>query len=231
MKIHEVEQGSYEWHVLRRDYLTGSHADEIIKYHPGKAIERQYALPLAEAYDGEEGYQSAAMQRGKELEPEARAVFTQKTGIHLDEVGFVSHDSLPIGISPDGLTMDNLTGFEVKCPGAVQYQKMVLADTILPEYTGQIAHQFAVIEDLKQCFWVAYRPEFTACPMLIYRVRRDTPLNFGTEAEPVPMKVAEAVKLIHTNAPKIKEAAEALNVLAKDRHEYVNMLIETIKTK
>lgn len=231
MTIHEVDQKSYEWHVLRRGYLTGSDAEDVIKYHAGRAIERQFALRLTEAYDGEEGYQSASMQRGNDLEPVARELFTEKTGIYLEEVGFVSHHNLPIGISPDGLTMDNKTGFEVKCPGATEYQKMVLSDQILPAYTAQIAQYFAVIDTLEQLFWVAYRPEFVVCPMLIYRVKRNTKLNFGTEARPVPMEVAQAVKLIHTNAPKIKEVAEALNTIAQDRHEHVGLLIETIKPK
>jgi hypothetical protein len=66
------------------------------------------------ATDG--GYQSEAMKRGNAMEAFARQWFAQDQGVTVEEVGFVTHATLPnVGWSPDGLCGPG-HGLEAKCP-------------------------------------------------------------------------------------------------------------------
>lgn len=113
-------QGSEEWFEARRGNVTGSMVWAIL---PGKkgnylASRKDYMMQLVcEILTGktEESYVSSDMQRGTDLEPEARAVYEAITGDIVKEVGFIMHPTIPeFGASPDGLPTDKV--LEIKCP-------------------------------------------------------------------------------------------------------------------
>jgi hypothetical protein len=72
---------------------------------------------IAERLTGyrEEIFINEWMQRGTELEPEARAMYELMHSVDVEEVGFILDDSGEFGCSPDGLIGED-GGVEFKCP-------------------------------------------------------------------------------------------------------------------
>jgi hypothetical protein len=121
MRIIECQQRTPEWIACRVGKLTGSAvAEAFATRQDGKeaAGRRNTRLRLAlERLTGkpqENGYESKAMMRGAEMEQIAIAAYEAETGIFVEPVGFIEHDTLLAGCSPDGLTAEG--GTEIKCP-------------------------------------------------------------------------------------------------------------------
>lgn len=111
MKIHNVIQGSEEWHKLRLGKLTGSKATAI--GNNGKGL-KTYVDDIIEALCSDsEFYTSDDMERGNKLEPIARLKYEFETGYTVQEVGFVEYSDF-CGISPDGLIKGMKKGLEIK---------------------------------------------------------------------------------------------------------------------
>jgi putative phage-type endonuclease len=144
MTIIACEQRSRAWHDARVGKLTGSRAGDVFATLKGKgeaASRRNLRLQLVvERLTGvsqENGFATPAMERGILLEPDARGAYEAETGIVVQTVGFVAHDELAAGCSPDGLTHDGL--IEIKCPGAAAHLEYVRGG--LPQaYRTQIMH-------------------------------------------------------------------------------------------
>lgn len=81
------------------------------------------------------------MQRGQELEPVAFAAYEAQTGLLVRPVGFVSHNILKSGCSPDGFIGDWIGGLELKCPKSQTHLDYLQApNTLRAEYFGQALH-------------------------------------------------------------------------------------------
>jgi len=125
VKIIECEQGSPEWHQARLGRLTGSVVSDAfatIKSGWGagrKNLRVRLVLERLTGKSQESGFSSFDMERGTLLEPEARSAYEVETGLLVQQVGFVAHDELMAGCSPDGLTNDGLVDF--KCPKAATH--------------------------------------------------------------------------------------------------------------
>jgi putative phage-type endonuclease len=123
-----AEQGSNEWLLERLGFCTGSRVSDALA-KKGTATRENYLWQLvAERLTGQiqESFTNAAMIRGTEQEPIARAAYEAHTGHFVDQVGFVKHKSLDwFGASPDGLVgEDGLV--EIKNPNTsthLQYRK------------------------------------------------------------------------------------------------------------
>jgi len=117
MEIINCEQRSPEWFEIKAGVPSPSKFAEIIttKGLPSKQRDKYLYQLAGESVAGirEDSYQSAAMQRGCELESEARTVYEFMTGNQVVEVGFIKCDTA--GGSPDGLINDD-GGVEIKCP-------------------------------------------------------------------------------------------------------------------
>lgn len=120
MKIIECEQRGADWFNARIGRPTASSFCEIVA-PSGKAktgvAPRKYMLSLL----GERltrqparGFSTDAMQRGIDLEAQARAWYELTTGYSVRQVGFVLADGGRWGCSPDGLCEGH--GVEIKCP-------------------------------------------------------------------------------------------------------------------
>lgn len=125
MIIHDAPQGTLEWYSARAGRITGSQfktARERLKSGPNKgghskaaldyafrlAVERISGLPL------DEGFETWAMRRGKELEPEARLYLSRHLGAEIHECGFVTSDCGRFGASADGFIGQD-AAVEIKC--------------------------------------------------------------------------------------------------------------------
>lgn len=110
-KFHDVAQGSDDWFTARLGIPTASVFGTIMSEGsdgPSKTrTELLYRL-AGEVITGtpaEETYKSKAMLRGKEMEPQAIADYTERTGELVRQVGFVTNFTglLHCGCSPDAL--------------------------------------------------------------------------------------------------------------------------------
>ena len=117
---HDLEQRSPEWFDLRRGLLTASKANKLVT--PGGKVSTQWRGEIgrlvAESMglqppEEENGFMSADMQHGIDLEPEAVRAFEFITGLTAEPCGFVKRGLL--GYSPDALT-NQWTPLQVKCP-------------------------------------------------------------------------------------------------------------------
>lgn len=93
----------------------------------------------------EEEYTNAHMQRGVELEPKAIAAYSELSGNAVQSVGFVQHDELMAGCSPDGFIG---TGglLEVKAPKMATHLSYLKAGGLPADYVAQVTHNLWVCE-------------------------------------------------------------------------------------
>ena len=86
-----------------------------------------------------DGYVSPYMQWGTDQEPFARAAYELKTGADIDQVGFVSHDTIMrMGGSPDGLVDDDGI-IEIKAPKTSTHISWMLDGSVPAEHEPQMS--------------------------------------------------------------------------------------------
>ena len=180
MIVHLVAQRSTEWFALRVGRLTSSCAAEMqatLKNGKETAGRRNLRVRLAlERLVGrslERDFVSPAMQQGIEREADACALYEGLTGRLLTEVGFVAHDTLLAGCSPDGVVDDFEGRVECKCPIPATHLDYLRTGLIPNEYQKQILHQLW-ITGARWCDWLSYCPDFPeALQTKLVRFHRD----------------------------------------------------------
>ena len=152
IKIYEhIEQGTEEWHEVRRGVITASKVGAMLTA-TGKiannATSRRAVLELAsERLSGftEETATTYAMRRGHDDEELAIEIYSEKVA-PVRRVGFVTNDEygLLIGCSPDGLVGED-GGVECKSRlHAIQLQTII--DGVVPdEFKVQIQFSMLVL--------------------------------------------------------------------------------------
>lgn len=160
--IHDVQQKSDEWYALRRQYpLTASNAQAI--GNNGKGLETLVWSVLADrhSFAEKEGYTNNDIDRGNELEAQARAIYELETGNKVVEVGFVTNEEIsPVGgASPDGLIGDDGL-LEIKCFDDVKHFKYAIEGLVAEsQYVWQMQMQM-LITGREWVDFVAYNPNF-----------------------------------------------------------------------
>jgi putative phage-type endonuclease len=188
MEASKFEQGSPEWIKSRLGRATASRIKDIIaKTKTGYSTSRKnYALELAlERITGarQEGYTNAAMQRGTDMEPIARAAYEALTGELVEEVGLIDHPTiLMTGASPDGLVgKDGL--LEIKVPNSATHLDTLTSQKADPQYMPQMQWQLACT-GRQWCDFVSYDERFPEhLRLFVHRVRRDDDYIAELEAE------------------------------------------------
>jgi putative phage-type endonuclease len=151
MKFIDVEQGSEEWLKWRKTVITATDCPAIMGSSPWvteyKCWQRKLALV-------DEQKSNAAMERGKKLEPEARAHFIENYGINMTPVVVESSEFEFLGASLDGISDCHKYVLEIKC-GGEKLHKMAL-DGIVPQYyIDQIQHQL-LVTGAQKAFYFSY---------------------------------------------------------------------------
>lgn len=143
MKILRCEQGGPEWRAARAGLPTASCNDKIlqpVKLGRSASAKDYRSLLLTEWLIGEpiETGASDFMERGKELEAEARARYEWDRNVEVETVGLILRDDRQYGASPDGLIGD-VGGLEIKTPALVTHVGY-MADpaSLVDEYRGQV---------------------------------------------------------------------------------------------
>jgi hypothetical protein len=198
MRIIECEQGSPEWLQARLGIPSASSYAKLVTT-TGKASAQATAYInqlVAERITGEPTFFQVTdpMQRGMDLEPQARTAYEMETGNLVSQVGFLMHDTLQAGASPDGLVGEN-GGLEIKCPSAHTHVEY-LRDGDLP---------IKYFQQVQGCLWISgrdwwdfmsYHPKMEP---LIVRVFRDEEFIKALECA-----VIEAVQMIEILTMKFR---------------------------
>lgn len=144
MIILDIEQSSEAWHQARCGRITATRIKALMQGESTQGYKDLIIDIAGEIITGEkeESYSNAIMERGIELEPEARRLYESEMGVTVDEIGFIiPNDNTDfsewIGISPDGI-IDNSFGLEIKCPLRKTHLNYIKRDVLPNEYKWQV---------------------------------------------------------------------------------------------
>lgn len=181
MIIHDVDQRSPEWYALRLGRLTSSIVSDMLavrkdgKEAAGRRNLRvRLALERIVGRNLESTYTSAAMQQGIEREADAQALYEVATGRLIEPVGFIAHDELLAGCSPDGIVNGFEGIVEAKSPLPATHLEYLRTSRIPEDYHRQVLHQLW-LTGARWCDWISYGPEFPEPLQLkLVRVERES---------------------------------------------------------
>lgn len=161
----DIAQRSPEWFAIRAGKLTGSCVDAIFMQGRTKGSEsvtkRDLRIRLAleelsgRSLDGD-SYRSAEMQYGVEREPDARLAYEAHTGVLGREVGFISHNEMRIGVSPDMVIGDFTGGAEFKCPKTATHLDYLRSPDVPKDYLPQLRHSLLVVDSAEYWDFVSF---------------------------------------------------------------------------
>lgn len=184
----DCDQGSDEWLQARCGIVSASNFSKVFTTTGKLSTSREGLINqlIAENLTGKptETFKSEAMQRGNDLEPQARAMFEMLMDVEVKEVGFAVADG--IGCSPDGLFND--TGLEIKCPMAGTHCAYLRANKLPSTYIQQVQGTMLLL-GLKSYWFMSFHPDIKP---LIIEVQRDDELL--ALAEPLLKETAEIIK-------------------------------------
>lgn len=174
---YNVEQGSEAWFDLRVGRITASKFSDLMAGESTKTYKDLIYNTAGEIIAGtkEESYSNAIMERGVELEPEARLLYEEVCSVMVDQVGFVTHDEIHpeyIGVSPDGM-IDGGGLIEIKCPIMKTHIGYLDADKLPTIYKWQVQGQLLVTGE-PFCDFMSYYPGIRP---LIVRVEPDKEMH------------------------------------------------------
>ena len=176
--ICDYEQRSPGWFEARLGRLTGSRAaDMLATIKSGEAAARrdlrtQLVLERITGQSQENGYINADMQRGTEKEPDALAAYEALTGNLARGVGFLAHDVLKAGCSPDGEIGGFVGLLELKCPKSATHLGYLKAKTVPKDYHAQMVHALW-ITGAQWCDFLSFDDRFSPeLQTFLVRVKR-----------------------------------------------------------
>jgi hypothetical protein len=184
MKRFDCEQRSPEWYALRRGIPTASEFHRIITPVQGQLSKQcdSYIYELIGALvdpngaSDESGFDNGHMERGRQLEPEARGWFSLSLDVDIKQVGFCLSDCGRWGCSPDGWYVDAATslphGLEIKVPKTSTHAAWLHAGGLPDSYKCQV-HGGMVVTGLSRWSFLSYQPNSVALPPLLVQVERD----------------------------------------------------------
>jgi putative phage-type endonuclease len=210
MILETADQRTGDWYADRIGKATASRFKDAIatlKSGAPAQAQRDYVTELMVerlTQQPAQRYATAAMQWGTEQEPAARAAYERATGTSVEETGFICHDTLLAGCSPDGLVdWDGL--IEIKCPynSAVHIETLLrgMPDEHIPQVQGQMW-----ITGRQWCDFVSYDPRMPVELQLhIQRINRD------------PGFIADLEAKVTSFLQQVGNQIEALRRLAEQR--------------
>lgn len=168
MEIFNCDQGSEEWFACRAGIPTASKFATVIAKGEGKTRGKYMRQLAGEILTGVpmDGYTNVHMERGKEMEDEARELYAFVHDADIHRVGFIRNGMK--GGSPDSLVGNN-GGLEIKTALPDIHIERLEKNRIPPEHVAQVQGNIWIGE---REWWdfVSYWP---ALPLLRVRVYRD----------------------------------------------------------
>ena len=181
MIVHNMEQRSDAWNAIRTGKITASVAAKMITPtgKPSTQAKPFIGQILAEQMGLQEPTdipQTEWVERGVEIEDEARKWFQVETGLRVEEVGFVESDDHLSGFSPDGWVQDFADGvgdffipLELKVPKPSTHIGYLIDGELPSTYKAQ-CHFAMVIAEAPYMYFMSYCPGLKP---LIIKVERD----------------------------------------------------------
>lgn len=173
--IHTMQQGTDEWHAVRKYRFTGSNATAIAA--AGAGLDTYVKKKILEIMGkSEERYYGADMERGHDLEPLGRLTYAFERKVNVYEVGFISFGP-DAGCSPDGMvdadgiieTEDGI--IEIKARNNEKHFELLTGGAMESGVKNQMQYNLYV-SGRAWCDFVSYNPNF-AQPLFVQRFRRD----------------------------------------------------------
>lgn len=203
MQIIECSQGGAEWFSARLGKPTASHFGDIVtptgKARTGATVRGYLIELLGERLTGlpTQHFETAAMERGTMMEPQARTWYEYATKREVRQVGFITEDSGRWGGSPDGLCDDR--GVEIKCPMQQNFVDVAESCKIPEDYMMQI----------QGLLWI------TKLPRWDFILFTDAPGLLPVVIEVVPdVKIFEALE---ETMPKFCATLDAMEAAMRER--------------
>lgn len=184
----ELEQGSLEWHQERAGRVTGTSLKSALgaKYtiKGGWTIgdkkqqetlsfeliaERMTEVQIVEL-------NTAAVERGKELEPYAIKAAGKETGESYEECGMLICETMQdFGFSPDSVVKQDgviIGGLETKCPTSKKHVEYLIKNEVPNEYYWQVLAPFICSDDVQWWDFASFDDRNYEKPLFIKRVNR-----------------------------------------------------------
>ena len=172
----DCEQGSEEWLAARLGIPTATGFENIVTATGKKSA--SYIKYMAELIEesilgGGDTFKSGFMERGNQLEPQARAAYEFLTGNDVIQVGGVYlNEDREVMVSPDGLIPSLKKGLEIKCPKMSTHIRYLLEGGVPSEYIIQVQANLWVT-GYDTWDFVSYCPEYQKQPLYIFTAHRD----------------------------------------------------------
>jgi putative phage-type endonuclease len=169
---HDMPQGEEAWFAIKLGKVSASVFSNAIAGGAGKTRTTLMRKLIAERMTNEpqESFSNSSMDRGIEVEPEARKYYEMVNDCIVKEVGFVELNE-DIGVSPDGLVGEDGL-LEIKCPNSANHIGYILDNKLPSTYKAQVQGQLWVT-GRKWCDFVSYDPRVSKRPYWAIRVNRD----------------------------------------------------------
>ena len=218
MILETATQRSEDWYAARLGKATASRFKDAIATKKQTEKQKKDGLPgdpmqaqldyctelVVERLTGQRAqkFVTAAMQWG-DHEPAARAAYERVTGRIVEETGFVAHDTLMAGCSPDGLVdWDGL--IEIKCPFNTANHIETLLNGMPADHIPQVQGQMW-ITGREWCDFVSYDPRMPeALQLHVQRIQRD--LGFIADLE---AKVTSFLQQVGNQVEALRRLAES----------------------
>lgn len=160
--IDNIIQGTPEWLAVRKTKITATDAPVIMGSSHWKTKIQLYHEKISN--DVKPLYMNERMQRGVDLEPIARSLFTIQTGIEVEPKIAIKDWAMA---SLDGISACGNYIVEIKCPGEKDHA-IALAGKVPDHYYPQLQHQMYVC-DVQMCYYFS----FDGADGVIVEVKRD----------------------------------------------------------
>ena len=205
MRVLNDEQGSDAWLQSRLGVVTASNFGKILSPTGKKSTQvNDYVNKLvAESITGvvEPFYKSDAMQRGNDLEPEAKNMYELIKGVEVYETGLIKHDDIEAGCSPDGLVMHMtpigertaISGLEIKCPLAHNHVEYLRKNEVPSKYIPQI----------QGCMWITGAQYWDF-------------MSYNEYLQPLIIRVERDEKYISALSEQVTETCELIKNIIKE---------------
>jgi len=173
--IKDIEQGSEEWHEMRRGVITASRFKDVIAKGAGKTRNTYMMELAAEILTGEHAplFTNQYMEWGTQTEPQAKAMYELNNSLDVVDVAFITNDLIAgVGVSPDGLIGSNGL-IEIKCPKTTTQFETFLSGKMPSSHKAQVQGQLW-ISGREWCDFVSFDPRINGeSSWFSVRVHRD----------------------------------------------------------
>lgn len=148
VKQESIEQGTPEWHALRKTKITATDASVIMGASHWKTKIQLYHEKLSDAPPTPP---NERMQRGIDLEPVARDLFSLQHGIMVEPRVVIKDWAMA---SLDGIDYLGHHIVEIKCPGEKDHA-VALSGKVPEHYYPQLQHQMYVC-DVEEMYYFSF---------------------------------------------------------------------------